>query len=147
MAGVTWKMAVLMAVLVIFAILEFQIAEAQSTTCTQQCDARAYCYRSFTGTSYCRCRSGYKGDGIFGTGHTGCRKRKLRIWKVIVAVIGAAIGALLLLCLCLACLRHCLTRRKKRGPVAQQGYPQQTAYPGGTYETNNQKVPGPVGAV
>jgi hypothetical protein len=146
MAGVTWKMAVLVVVMVIFTILEYQLAEAQSSVCgTQQCASHAYCYRTFSGTNYCRCRSGYKGDGVFGTSYSGCRKRKLRVWKVIVAIIGAAIGALLLLCLCLACIRHCLTRRRKRGPVVQQqGYTQQGA-PMGTYETN--KVPGPVGVV
>jgi len=145
MAGVTWKMAVLVAVMVIFTILEFQLAEAQSSVCSPQCATHAYCYTSFTGsTAYCRCRHGYKGDGIVGTGYSGCRKKKLRAWKIIVAIIGALLGALLLLCLCLACLKHCLTRRKKRGPVVQQqGYTQQGA-PMGTYD---QKVPGPVGAV
>ena len=159
MAGVTWKMAVLLIVLAIFTILEYQIVEAQSAVCNQ-CAQHAYCYYTYDGYYYCRCRRGYRGDGLLGAGNSGCRRRKLRVWEVVVAIIGAVIGALLLLCLCLACLRQCLSRRRNRGPVVVQqqgepvyGYPQQTSYPQqgvpmATYETNNhQKVPGPAGVV
>lgn len=147
-----------MAVLVIFAILEFRTAEAQTTLCGQ-CAPRAYCYySSYSGDYYCVCRRGYYGDALIGTGHNGCRRRKLRVWQVVISIIGAVLGALLLLCLCLACLRNCLARRRNRGPVVAQqgevyGYPQQAPYPQqgvpmATYETHNhQKVPGPAGVV
>lgn len=141
-------MAVLMIVLAIFAILEFRTAEAQTVNgCGNvACAQNAICYTSFS-RNYCVCRRGYRGDG-----YSGCRKRKLTVWRVVVSIIGSVIGALLLLCLCLACIKHCLTRRRRsanRDTV--NGYPQQAPYPQqgvpmATYE-NNQKVPGPAGVV
>lgn len=83
------------------------------------------------------------------------RRRRLRVWQVVISIIGSIIGALLILCLCLACIRNCLLRRRTRDPIVQQGdpaygHPQQAAYPQQgvpMYETNNQKVPGPAGVV
>jgi hypothetical protein len=160
MAGWTWKMAVLVAVMAIFAILEYHVAEAQVNDPCTQCATNAFCYRTYSG-NYCVCRRGYYGDGYIGTGYSGCKRNKLRTWQVVVSIIGSVIGALLILCLCLACIRNCIARRRARGPtMAQQGgepvygYPQQAPYPQSqqgvpmsVYENNNQKVPGPAGVV
>ncbi|KAG0589100.1 hypothetical protein KC19_2G291400 [Ceratodon purpureus] len=158
MAGRTWKVAVLVAVMTILAFLEFRTVEAQISGCGQ-CAANAYCYYNS-----CICRRGWYGDGYIGSGYSGCQRRRLRTWQVVVSIIGAILGALLILCVCLACVRNCLLRRRARsGPFVQQpqpgpgdpvyGYPQQASYPQQgvpMYQTNmnmNQKVPGPAGVV
>jgi hypothetical protein len=146
-------MAILMVVIAIFAILEFRTAEAQTVSGCAQCASNAYCYSTYNG-NYCLCRRGYHGDGYTGSGNSGCRRSKLRVWKVVVSIIGAIIGALLLLCLCLACIRRCLTsRRRSANSDPAYGYPQQAPYnqqgvPMAMYENNNnQKVPQPAGVV
>lgn len=159
--GTTWRMLGVVASLALLSILAVQVVEAQTNECltTNNCATNAYCYNTQS-SYYCYCRRGYYGDGTK-TG-SGCTRRKFATWRLVLSIIGAIIGAILLLCLCLTCLRN----RYRRYPQENAAYPaqypmQQTQYPMQTqgqpaygypaqgapmYGTAN-KVPGPAGAV
>jgi hypothetical protein len=70
------------------------------------------------------------------------QRRKLSTWQVATSIVGSILGALLILCCCLACIRNAM-RARAQNNMAQQG-PQQGVP---MYATNNQKVPGPAGVV